>query len=127
MRVRLKANSHTHYSGNYSEKLEAINGLWVEIDPTFLHNAQLNTMPISGVTNVGLRIYQKDIEEIKDDERIGRWRCDYCGSWDDTGKPCPSCDKGAAYMKEFFPGTKRNPKTVQEEVDIMFDDIFQGA
>lgn len=125
MRIKLKVNSYKHYVGSYSKKLEAIGGQWVDIDTKFLYNDQLNTMPIIGVTNIGLRIYQKDIEEIQDDERIGRWRCGYCGSWVNTGKPCQNCDKGTSYMSEFFPGTKRSPRTVQEEVDGMLEDVFQ--
>lgn len=127
MRVRLKNNCHTNYNGNYSEKLEAINGEWVEIDTDYLFREQLNTKPISEVSAVGLRIYQQDVEEVEDDERIGRSKCDYCGLSVNTGNPCLGCKNGHSYMKEFFPGTKRMSKTVAEEVDGMFGDIFKGT
>jgi len=127
LKVRLKENCHNKYSGSYAEKLKLINGQWVEIDTEHLFKEQLNTKPIANITNVGLRIYQNDIEEIVDDERIGRSRCDYCSAWDDTGKPCPNCNNETKYMKEFFPGTKRKAKTVKEEVTGMLEDIFQST
>jgi len=127
LRIRLKNNCYTNYSGNYSEKLKAIDGEWVEIDADHLFQEQLNTKFIPGVSAVGLRIYQQDVEEVDGDERIGRAKCDYCGLYADTGNPCPGCNHGLTYMKEFFPGTKRQPKTVEDEVNGMLGDIFQGV
>lgn len=125
--MRLKDNCYTHYGGNYSEKLESIGGQWIEIDTTHLFREQLNTKPIPKVSAVGLRIYQQDVVEVEDDERIGRSKCDYCGAWVDTGRPCQDCQNGLKYMIEFFSGTKRQPKTVVEEIDGLLGDIFTGA
>lgn len=124
MRIRLKSNCYQRYLGSYSKKLESIEGEWIKIDTRNLFTDQLNTMPIQKVTSCGLRIYQEDIEEIEDDERIGRSGCGYCEAWTDTGKPCSNCHEGFTYMKEFFPGTRRTPKTVQEEVDSILGDVF---
>jgi len=127
LRIKLKSNCYSNYSGDYAEKLKSIDGEWVEIDTTSLFVEQLNTKPIPGVTNVGLRIYQSDVTDVEGDERIGRSKCDYCGVSVDTGKPCCGCNNGINYMKEFFPGTTRQAKTVQEEMDSIFGDAFQGA
>lgn len=127
LRIRLKSNCYTNYSGNYAEKLELIKDEWIEIDTKSLFKEQLNTKPILGVTNVGLRIYQDDVEEVEDDERIGRAKCNYCGLWTDTGKPCPGCQNGSAYMKEFFPGTIRVAKTIQEEMNDILGNTPQGV
>jgi len=127
LRVKLINGCSNKYSGNYREKIRSAEGMWLEIDTDALFKDQLNTKPINGVSNVGLRIYQTDIERVEDDERIGRSKCDYCGAWTDTGKRCPSCNYGTQYMVEFFPGTIREAKTIEEEVSGMLDDVFPGA
>jgi len=123
LKVRIKGGASAKYSAQYKTKLLKVEGQWLEIDTDYLFSSQFNTKPIPGIADSGMRIYQSDIEAIEDDERIGRSRCGYCGSWADTGESCKGCSKGTSEMKEFFPGTKRNVG-MQSEVSGIFDDII---
>lgn len=122
MRIKIKNNVFAKYSINYAEKLRKIDGQWVEVDTKYLFTDQFNTIPIEGITEFGMRIYAVDVEEIENDERIGRSKCGYCGCTAITGEPCPGCKNGKVYMVEFFHGTIRQPD-MQEEVSRLLENI----
>ena len=126
MKIKLKEGTYKRYSSGYSSKLKLIDGKIIDIDTDVLFIDQLNTNPIDGVSELGMRIYQIDIKEVIDDERIGRSFCEFCGSYSDTGKECNRCDNGLKYMQEFFPGTKRNPKGVEDEIESLFNALEGG-
>lgn len=55
---------------------------WVEIDTKCLFHNQYNTTEECG----NRRIFDRDIEEIQDDARIGKGVCKYCGKIVEKGK-----------------------------------------
>ena len=55
---------------------------WVEIDTKYLFHDQYNTTEEYG----NQRIFDRDIKEIRDDARIGKGRCKYCGEIVEKGK-----------------------------------------
>lgn len=119
MRVKIKLGSAGKYNDQHRQKLQQVEGQWLEIDIEYLFPTQYNTKPIPGIAESGLRIYAADVEEIDNDERKGRSRCGYCGLWATTGEVCPGCNKGTDEMKEFFPGTKRVTGMEDEVTNIL--------
>jgi len=86
----------------YADKITAIQGMTIEVETRYLWDDQFNTVPIEGISKLGLRILdfkgeKSIIEEIIDDERPLRPKCKKCGhyyrSMDDIDKPCWWCDK----------------------------------
>lgn len=63
------------------EYLVANRGKWVDIDTSHLFNNQYNTLD-------GFRIFDKDIKEIKEDARLNKGQCNYCGTITDFNLPC---------------------------------------
>lgn len=120
MKIKIKPNIANKYSTDYAEKIRQLESKWVDVETEHLFPDQFNTTsPIKGVSAIGLRIYAIDVDEIQNDERIGRSRCIYCGRWTDTGKLCPNCEKGTDYMEEFFPGTNRESNMAKEISNVI--------
>jgi len=124
LQIKIRNGVAKKYSTEYAEKLSKLEGKWVEVNITHLFPDQFNIHPVENVSDMGIRIYAVDVEEIKDDERLGRSRCTYCGRWEDTGKPCKNCSKGTEYMEEFFPGSSKNSGMV-DEINKIFDGIIK--
>jgi hypothetical protein len=57
---------------------------------------------IKSLTTTGLRIMDRDVDYIIDDERIGKQRCNWCGeiSTEEDNPVCPKC-KRSYYLKSF--------------------------
>lgn len=119
----MKNNIGYKYTGQYGNKTKQIEGTWVDIDTEFLYINQLNTKPILDVSEGGLRIYTSDIDEIIDDERIGRSYCNFCSTRVNTGESCRDCN--SSVMIEFFPGTKRE-QGMKEEILSIINNIKQN-
>ena len=66
MLVKIKENA-------YKKDLIPLRGQWVEVDTKHLFNNQYN------LKDYDLRIFDEDIEAVKDDERKNRVGCGYCG------------------------------------------------
>ena len=61
------------------DKLKAIEGKTIEVETDFLFRNQFNTVPITGVSESGLRIMEESVEKVIDDDRKGKVSCGYCG------------------------------------------------
>lgn len=74
MKVKIKTTAGREYTkDHFNETLVSLRGQWVEIDTGHLFNNQYN------LKDYDLRIFDKDIEAVKDDERKNRIGCGYCG------------------------------------------------
>jgi hypothetical protein len=82
MRVKLKENAISFTSQAINEQrkhFEALknyltekSGQWIEIDTSYLHSNQYNSVD-------GYKILDQYIEAVEEDARIGAARCNYCG------------------------------------------------
>jgi len=93
-----KRTPYPQYSKSYRKMLEQVQGRILEVDTDYLFTDQFNTVPIPGVSNNGMRIMDDLVEEVIDDERIGSFRCQYCGKWwhpesDEIPEICPFCNE----------------------------------
>lgn len=73
MKVLIKKTAGAEYSrDDYNMTLKSIRGQWVEVDTQYLFRNQykLLTFPI--------RVHDKDIDAVQDDERKGLVKCGYC-------------------------------------------------
>jgi len=86
----------------YANMITAIQGMTIEVETEYLWDDQFNTVPIEGVSDNGLRILDfkgelSIIEEIIDDARPIRAKCENCGHYlrkdDFIGYPCWWCGK----------------------------------
>ncbi|PHA62837.1 hypothetical protein [Bacillus wiedmannii] len=114
MKIRLKENivqlyieEHTDWQGNYFGEdhweivLGKIAGKTVEVDTEMLFKHEFNTMPIPGVSEEGIRVLEDYVDEVIDDIRHGKARCDLCNSISDSTEVCTHCGK-SDYLEPFF-------------------------
>ena len=59
----------------WADILEKIAGKTIEVETEYLFKDQFNTVPIPGVAEKGLRIMQNLVEEVIDDVRPGKTKC----------------------------------------------------
>ena len=85
----------------YFEMLEAVDGQALEVETEHLFEDQYNTAPITGVSDNGLRVMDYLVEEVIDDARIGKMKCNYCGTSAEVAVSCPKCGK-SEYLKAFY-------------------------
>ena len=73
---------HGQYKEDFDEqkRKESLAGTWQEVDISFLSDNQYDI--------AGIRFFDDEILEIKDDARIGLARCSYCGSVVKSGETC---------------------------------------
>jgi hypothetical protein len=93
MKIKIKENAMAKYwnpkcQGQYiptkeerthADKLEAIQGMTIEVKTDFLFCDQYNTKPIEGVSDQGMRIMEASVSEVIDDIRDTVGKCPYCG------------------------------------------------
>ena len=101
MRILIKENAAEIYHGtdmgngehshNYYRMLKAIQGTYVEVETEYLFRDQFNTVPIPGVSELGMRIMWKYVDEIAEDARIGVMKCNHCGKQNYVELTCPDC------------------------------------
>ena len=91
------------YSGeDYWEKvMKRIAGKVLEVDTEFLFKYEFNTKPIPGISEDGIRIPEHYVEEIIDDVRRGKARCDLCGEVSNSTEVCTNCGR-KDYLEPFF-------------------------
>jgi len=83
------------------ETLKQVSGKTIEVETDYLFKNQFNTVPIKGVSELGLRIMENLVEEVIDDERIGKYKCNWCGHHSENSDKCPECGK-AEYLEPLF-------------------------
>lgn len=84
----------------WAETMEKIQGMTLEVETEYLFKDQFNTGPIEGISKDGLRIMLTVVEEVIDDIRPFKQRCNWCGKISDIGPKCPHCDK-EEYLERF--------------------------
>lgn len=71
---------------SYKDKLNELNGTWVDVETEYLFKDQFNTKE--------LRIMARHVKEVKDDIRKYRKRCNYCGRHSAlVDKKCKHCNR----------------------------------
>lgn len=75
MKVLIKKTAGSDYSrDDHNKTLKSIRGQWVNVDTQYLFRDQYN------LADYNLRIYDRDIDAVQDDERKGLVKCGYCGA-----------------------------------------------
>lgn len=78
---------------DWARMLEQVQGMTLEVETEYLFKDQFNTGPIPGVSEHGMRIMESVVEEVIDDERPGKARCQWCGKTSMTTDKCSHCVK----------------------------------
>jgi len=128
MKIKIKNNAHEIYrrkelrpykpidnfNGQWYDTLKSIAGMEIEVETEYLFNNQFNTVPIRGVSKLGLRIMAYCVEYVVNDARIkiNKMKCGWCGKVTVIGKICPYCNKNE-YL-EYFDKENIEPFTVKE-------------
>lgn len=109
MKIRIKQNASeiycervhpTQYSSSWYEKLILIEGKVLEVDTEYLFKDQFNTKPIKNISELGMRIEQDLVDEVIDDERPGKARCNWCGKVSLKTDVCTCCGK-TGHLEKF--------------------------
>lgn len=105
--LQIYIDEHTDYSGRYFGKdnweraMKKIAGKILEVDTEMLFKHEFNTKPIQGVSKKGIRIFEDYIDEIIDDIRHGKARCELCNCVSNSIKNCSNCGR-KDYLELFF-------------------------
>lgn len=110
---------------SFQRKLDIIRGRWIEVATKYLYNNEFATVKIPLISTGGMRINNREVEDVIDDFRIGRSRCDWCAHHTKTGLPCHSC-KRSSNLTEFFPGTVA-PINLEFNAKSILATAFQGG
>lgn len=74
MKVLIKETAGADYTRDtFNDTLRTLRGTWAEVDTSYLFNDQYN------LKDSNLRIFDKHIYAVQDDERAGLVQCGYCG------------------------------------------------
>jgi len=108
MKIRIKDDAAAIYcrqfvlqqipNRDWADKLRAVKGMTLVVETDHLFRDQYNTVPIPGVSEIGLRIHDESVEEVIDDERLDKVKCGYCGHQGFTTRICGKCGK-SKYMQ----------------------------
>lgn len=105
--VELYIQEHTDFNGAYfgrdkwERAMEKISGRLIEVDTEMLFKHEFNTRPIPGVTKKGIRIMEEYVEEVIDDIRHGKARCEFCEEVSNSVEVCTNCGR-TDYLEPFF-------------------------
>lgn len=91
---------HMPYSDEWARTLEKVQGMTIEVETEHLFVDQFNTVPIPGVSELGLRLMNNSVAEVIDDIRPSKMKCGWCGKCADIGDVCPKCGK-SKYLFNF--------------------------
>lgn len=84
-------------------------GMWVEVDTEYLFNNQYNTcstVGADGSLHGGWRLLDAHIDAVRNDARVGKGKCKYCGKMVNTGEGCSKHVECITYGIEWF--TEKN-------------------
>lgn len=122
-------------SGNHDfmQKIKALDGKEVEFDLTHIFNNQWNTVPIEGVSNIGLRVHDwyeaagmnykrkcgywlEQTDEMKQ-LRANTYRCGYCAAkyFQPKFKWCQSCYSSRYITVDFLPSLYLVPLSLNDK------------
>jgi len=111
MKIKIYNNAHIRYRARINIKLgmtfnkkwydllEEIAGKEVEVETDHLFIDQFNTIPITDISEKGIRIMISFVEYIIDDERYNKMKCRYCGTTQSKGDKCIKCKKNSYLFK----------------------------
>jgi hypothetical protein len=66
-----------------------------------LFKHEFNTKAIPGVSKEGIRVMEEYVEEVIDDIRHGKARCDLCEEVSNSVEVCTNCGR-TDYLEPFF-------------------------
>lgn len=116
MMIRIRDNAGDAASGinlDWKRMMQQVQGQWLEVETDHLFRDQFNTAPILGVSESGMRIMQSDVAEIRNDARVGKSRCNWCGAIT-GGAACGTCGK-SEYLKPLVPGSTPAADELEEQ------------
>lgn len=93
MKIKIKKNAYI-WAGSNSKQIKELEGKWVDVETDHLFTNQYNTKE--------LRVYDSQVEAVKDDARIGKGKCKYCGTMLSTGETCNKHEDCHKYGVEWF-------------------------
>lgn len=83
------AHTYNKQRTEYHAALRKLAGQEVEVETEYLFSDQYNTPPIEGISDIGLRIFDRYVESIIDDIRPGMLKCSWCGrTYHNNGTYC---------------------------------------
>jgi len=98
MKILIKKNAYLFASHrtpqSFTDAIKKLEGKWVEVEIEHLFNNQYNTKE--------LRIYDSMVEAVKDDARINKGKCGYCGTMLNRGEVCTKHAECSNYSIEWF-------------------------
>lgn len=121
MKVKIKETAGSEYTRDeYNQTLITLRGTWAEVDTACLFNDQYNLL------NCNLRVFDKDIDAVQDDERAGMVKCGYCGKqfksteelnahyveMDNSAHDCENCTDFVKGIKDII---RENTETTDDE------------
>jgi hypothetical protein len=91
---------HGAVNWDWHKMLEQVQGMTLEVETKFLFAGQYNTVPIPGVSEQGMRIMDESVDEVIDDIRPSRKRCNWCGHHSDiNAEVCENCERNDYFEK----------------------------
>lgn len=141
MKVKVKKNAKDFYhpwptwNQEWVDNIIQISGEEIEVETEFLFADQFNTVPIPGVSNIGLRLMADYIEEVIDDERVGKQKCEHCSHVSSRSeKACPECGRkewlkvfvGSKKSKVVIPLYWKYPREKRTFYPPLLEAVFQG-
>lgn len=98
MKVKIKKNAYVFVGnyGKYQEQIKKLEGKWLTVNTDHLFDNQYN------IDNPDIRVYDSMIEEVKDDARIDKGKCKYCGTMLNKGQECTKHAECKEYGVNWF-------------------------
>lgn len=109
IRLREKIYPDIHSSEQYKQFIKEFAGQWVEVDTEYLFHNQYNTTALvraDGSFDGGYRLCDSQIDAVRNDARVGKGKCKYCGNMVNTGEGCSKHVECIIYGIEWF--TEKN-------------------
>lgn len=110
MKIKLYDDAVRRYSSRFTgtmipntqwlDILSKVQGMTLEVETRYLFKDQYNTVPIPGVSEIGLRVMDESVEYVIDDERPGMAHCWWCGKTSNAGDTCDHCGE-TGYLENF--------------------------
>lgn len=109
IRLRKRNYAGIHASAGYQQWLDDHAGQWIEVDTEYLFTNQYNTTSMvngDGSFSGGYRLYDSMIDAVRNDARVGKGKCKYCGNMVNTGEGCSKHVECIIYGIDWF--TEKN-------------------
>jgi len=101
MQVRIRKNAfvstcgiHQSFKKEFAQFIKDNEGVWLDVDTECLFSNQYNVS--------GYRVMDSHIDAVKDDARIGKGKCIYCGKLVNEGDECTHSEECTKYGIDWF-------------------------